>query len=108
MLLANGHKIFTKGIVNNLSFMLNNEKHFRNFFVIDMRKKHFILAMDWLGYSHALIDCENGALVSNKPDQKNSTIQCKKRNSELLLLFAMTLQRDLGKGAKLFLFFPLH
>lgn len=105
VLLANGQKHFTKGLIKDLSFALNKETHVGDFYVIDMGKRDLILGMDWLVSNHALIDCEKGTLVFNKPNTETSSIQGKKRDSESLLVSAMKLLRGIRQGCETFLVF---
>ena len=59
MLLANAQKHLTIcGLLKELSFDLNNQKHVRDFYVIDMGNRDLILRMDWLVFNHALTYCE--------------------------------------------------
>ena len=74
VLLANGQKHLIKGLIKGLSFNLNSQMHVGDFYVIDMGKRDLILGMDWLVSNHALIDCEKGTLVFNRPNKETSSI----------------------------------
>ena len=47
VLLANGQKHFTKGLIKELSFNLKNQKHVGDLYVIDMGKG--ISFLEWIG-----------------------------------------------------------
>ena len=95
VLLANGQKHFTKGLIKELSVNLNSQTHVGDFYVIDMRKRDLILGMDWFASNHALIDCEKGKLLFNKPNKETSSIQGKKRDIGSLLISAIKLLRGM-------------
>ena len=70
-----------------------------------MGKRDLILGMDWLASNHALIDCEKGTLVFNKPNKETSSIQGKKRDIGSLLISVVKLLRGMRQGCETFLVF---
>lgn len=81
--LASGNKSFTKGRIDNLSFVLNGQNHTGNFFVIDMGVHDVILGMDWLIENHVLIDCEERKITFKHTDGNSHTFLGEERDSKI-------------------------
>ena len=103
--LASGNKSFTKGLIENLSFVLNDQNHTGNFYVIDMGVHDVIIGMDWLIENHVVIDCEERKISFKQEDGSSHTIKGEERDSKSLIISAMKLVRGLRQGCETFLIF---
>lgn len=105
MELASDKKSFTKGHIENQSFVLNGQKHIGNFYVINRGVHDVILGMDWLIANQVLIDCEERKITFKHRYGSSHTFLGEERDSKSLIISAIKLVKRLRQGCETFLIF---